>query len=31
VLLALAEAIIARVTELNWSTASERIGALEGE
>ncbi|MBN9334241.1 MurR/RpiR family transcriptional regulator [Devosia sp.] len=31
VLLALAEAIIARVTELNWSTASERIGALEGD
>lgn len=31
VLLALVEAIIARVTELGWETASERIGALEGE
>lgn len=31
VLLGLVEAIIARVTELGWETASERIGALEGE
>lgn len=31
VLLALVEAIIARVTELGWDKASERIGALEGE
>ena len=31
VLLGLVEAIIARVTELGWKTASERIGELEGE
>ncbi|MGV3574039.1 MAG: MurR/RpiR family transcriptional regulator [Devosia sp.] len=31
VLLGLVEAMIARVTELGWDTASERIGALEGE
>lgn len=31
VLLGLVEAIIARVTELGWDTASRRIGALEGE
>ena len=31
VLLALVEAIIARVTELGWEAASERIGALEGQ
>jgi DNA-binding MurR/RpiR family transcriptional regulator len=30
-LLALVEAIIARVTELNWESAKGRIGALEGE
>lgn len=30
-LLALAEAIIARVTELSWETAKGRIGALEGD
>lgn len=31
VLLGVVEAMIARVTELGWETASERIGALEGE
>lgn len=31
VLLGLVEAIIARVTELGWKAASERIGGLEGE
>lgn len=31
VLLALIEAMIARVTELGWKAASERIGALEGD
>ncbi|KRA96766.1 hypothetical protein ASD83_16985 [Devosia sp. Root685] len=30
-ILGVVEAIIARVTELSWETASERIGALEGE
>ena len=30
-LLAIAEALIARVTELAWATASRRIGTLEAE
>lgn len=30
-LLGVVEAVIARVTELSWDTASQRIGALEGE